>query len=230
MAPWLAWLVAGLLIAPGARRAAARPWLLAFLATLALALLLPQLSLLLPPGLRIGSQWNWAGPLLALAGTVSLAWMLVRRAGMGWAEMGFTWEQRSGSLRPALAATGLALLLNVVLSRVSSHTLQGVSLESWLYQASVPGLVEESLFRGVLLALLDRAFIARRHFAGADFGYGAGVVTALFGLLHGFQLGALLGVWPAALLYLWLRARTGSLVMPVLAHNLWNLSLHVGHL
>ena len=177
MAPWLACLVAGLLIAPGARRAAARPWLLAFLATLALALLLPQLSLLLPPGLRIGSQWNWAGPLLALAGTVSLAWMLVRRAGMGWAEMGFTWEQRSGSLRPALAATGLALLLNVVLSRVSSHTLQGVSLETWLYQASVPGLVEESLFRGVLLALLDRAFVARRRLARAEFGYGALVVT-----------------------------------------------------
>jgi membrane protease YdiL (CAAX protease family) len=129
-----------------------------------------------------------------------------------------------------MAVTALALLLNVLLSRASSHTLPGVSLETWLYQASVPGLVEESLFRGVLLALLDRAFSARCRFAGADFGYGALVVTALFGLLHGFQLGTLLGVWPAALLYLWLRARTGSLLVPVLAHNLWNLSLHVGHL
>jgi len=155
---------------------------------------------------------------------------MVRRAGVGWAEMGFTAVQRSGSLRPALAVTGLALLLNLLLSRASGYRLQHVSLETWLYQASLPGLVEECLFRGVLLALLDRAFSARRRLAGADFGYGALVVTALFGLLHGVRFGSLLGVWPPALLCLWLRARTGSLVMPVLGHNLWNLSLHVGHL
>lgn len=219
-----------LLVAPGARHAAARPWLLAFLSTLALALLMPQLGAWLPRGWRIGAQWNWTGPLLVLAGTLAVAWMLVRRAGIGWAEMGFTWAQRSGSLRPALAVTAAALLLNLALSRASSYSLQGVSVETWLYQASVPGLVEESLFRGVLLALLDRAFVARRRLAGAEFGYGALVVTALFGLLHGWQLGTLLGVWPSALLYLWLRARTGSLVMPVIGHNLWNLSLHVGHL
>jgi membrane protease YdiL (CAAX protease family) len=39
-----------------------------------------------------------------------------------------------------------------------------------------------------------------------------------------------LGVLPAALLYLWLRLHTGSLVAPVLVHNLWNLSVYVAHL
>jgi membrane protease YdiL (CAAX protease family) len=35
----------------------------------------------------------------------------------------------------------------------------------------------------------------------------------------------LLGVVPAALLYLWLRARTGSLAAPIIAHVVWNLSV-----
>jgi len=227
--PWLAWLAAVLLVAPGARHAAARAWLLAFLATLTLALLVPQLAVWLPLG-GIGGPWNGAGPLLVLATTLAVAWMLVQRAGIDWAEMGFTWAQRSGSLRPALAVTGLALVLNLVLSRASGYRLPGVPLQTWLYQASVPGLVEEILFRGVLLALLDRAFVARRRLAGAEFGRGSLVVTIVFGLLHGVQLGTLLGVWPAALLFLWLRVRTGSLLMPVLGHNLWNLSLHLGHL
>jgi membrane protease YdiL (CAAX protease family) len=37
-------------------------------------------------------------------------------------------------------------------------------------------------------------------------------------------------VLPAALLYLWLRARTGSLALPILVHNLWNLSVYIAHL
>ena len=48
--------------------------------------------------------------------------------------------------------------------------------------------------------------------------------------LHGVTMGTLLGVLPAALLYLWLRARTGSLIAPVVVHNLWNLSVYFAHL
>jgi hypothetical protein len=70
-------------------------------------------------------------------------------------------------------------------------------------QATRPGLVEGALFRGVLLALLDRAIAARR---------------------------VVLGVLPAALAYLWLRLRTGSLVLPLVVHNLWNLSVYAVHL
>jgi uncharacterized protein len=90
--------------------------------------------------------------------------------------------------------------------------------------------VEESLFRGVLLALLDRAFVGRRSVFGAPIGWGGVVVTLVFLALHGFSVGTLLGVLPAALLYLWLRARTGSLVLPIVVHNLWNLSVYIAHL
>ena len=90
--------------------------------------------------------------------------------------------------------------------------------------------MEECAFRGVLLAMLDRAFVGRWRVLGVSVGWGGAVVTLLFVALHGFSAGTLLSVLPAALLYLWLRLRTDSLVWPVLFHNLWNLSIYVAHL
>ena len=52
--------------------------------------------------------------------------------------------------------------IHYVLMSLSSFRLPGVPLETWLYQATLPGLVEETVFRGVLLALAERA-VAARH-------------------------------------------------------------------
>jgi membrane protease YdiL (CAAX protease family) len=215
---------------PETSPSAKRAWLIAFVATLALVLGLRELPLLLPMPRLIGNQWNWSGQLLALAGLGWVAWTLARRAGLPWREMGFTWAQRPGSLRPALMVGGAALLINAALMSRSAFRLPAVSWETWLYQATLPGLIEEAAFRGVLLALLDRAFAPRWSLLGVRIGWGAVVVTFVFLALHGIRPGTLLGVLPAALLYLWLRGRTGSLVLPVAVHNLWNLSVYAGHL
>jgi uncharacterized protein len=222
--------VALLLVVPGAFRRAARGWLIAYLATLALCLGLLALPALLPGERVLGDRWNWGGQLLSLAGALWVAWLLARKAHVAPREMGFTWAQRPGSVRPALWVSAAALSGNVSLMNLSSFRLPGVPPETWLYQATMPGLVEEVLFRGVLLALLDRAFGTRRVVFGAPVGWGGVVVTLVFLALHGISLGTLLGVLPAALLYLWLRARTGSLVLPIVVHNLWNLSVYVAHL
>jgi uncharacterized protein len=222
--------LAALLVAPALFRPAPRLWALAFLSTLALCLWLPALPALWPGERLLGTHWNWSGQWLALAGTLWMAMNLVRHAGLSWREMGFTWRQCHGSLRPSLLLSALVLGMHFVWMRFSPLRLAGVSLETWLYQASLPGLVEESLFRGVLLALLDRAFIARRKCFGVSFGWGAAVVTLVFLALHGARIGHLSGVLPAALLFLWLRRRTGSLVLPIGVHNLWNLSVHAAHL
>ena len=62
----------------------------------------------------------------------------------------------------ALSVTTVTLGINYALMSLSSFRLPGVPLETWLYQATLPGLVEETVFRGVLLALADRA-VAARH-------------------------------------------------------------------
>jgi membrane protease YdiL (CAAX protease family) len=226
----LALVVAALLVAPALFRPASRPWAVAFLATLALCLLLPALSAAWPGPWPRGARWNWSGQLLALLGTLGMAALLVQRAGLSWREMGFTWTQRPGSLRPSLLLSAVVLVGHFAWMSLSPLRLSGVTPETWLYQASMPGLVEEALFRGVLLALLDRAFVARRQGFGISLGWGAAVVTLVFLALRGVRIGHLTGVLPAALLFLWLRQRTGSLVMPIAVHNLWNLSVHAAHL
>jgi membrane protease YdiL (CAAX protease family) len=71
---------------------------------------------------------------------------------------------------------------------------------------------------------------ARWDAMGGRIGWGGLLVTLAFLALHGISLGTVLGVLPAALLYLWLRQRTGSLLVPIAAHNLWNLSVYAAHL
>jgi hypothetical protein len=222
--------VALLLVLPGALRPPARGWLIAYGATLALCLGLLAVPALLPGERVLGDRWNWSGQLLSLAGALWVAWLLARNAGVAWHEMGFTWAHRTGSVRPALWVSAAALSLNVLVMNLSSFRLPGVPPETWLYQATMPGLVEEVLFRGVLLALLDRAFGTPRVVFGAALGWGGVVVTLVFLALHGIGVGTMLGVLPAAVLYLWLRARTGSVLLPIMIHNLWNLSVYVAHL
>lgn len=228
--PWSALLLAALLVLPGLRDPTRRPWLLLFLATLTLLLGLQALPALTPGERTLGERWNWSGSLLGLAGTLWVAVLLARRCGVSWRDMGFTLAQAPGSLRAALLVTAAALSLNVLVTSRGDFRLASVPMETWLYQATLPGLAEEAAFRGVLLALLERAYAARKPVFGVGLGWGGAAVTLVFLALHGATLGTLLGVLPAALLYLWLRLRTGSLVLPVLVHNAWNLSVYVAHL
>jgi membrane protease YdiL (CAAX protease family) len=228
--PLLALALATLLVLPGFLKPGLRAWLIVFVATLALFVCLLALPALLPGERWVGDRGNWSGPLIALAGVLWIAALLARRGVLSWREMGFTWTQRPGSIRPVLWVAAVALSLNVLAMKLSNFRLSVVPLETWIYQATLPGLVEEAVFRGVLLALLDRAFNARKQMFGVPIGWGGGVVTFAFLFLHEVTPGSLIGVLPAALLYLWLRARTGSLVAPIVVHNLWNLSVYAAHL
>jgi hypothetical protein len=93
----------------------------------------------------------------------------------------------------------------------------------------MPGLAEELAFRGVLLAAADRAAPAARVVAGVPVTLGAAILTMAFVGLHGFGVGMLVSVLPGALLYLWLRLKTGSIIVPIVAHNLWNLTVLAAH-
>lgn len=228
--PWLALAALLPLLLLAGRDAARRAWAVMALATLAVFLAVRALPQLVPGARWLGDLWDWSGPLLGLAVVLLLAAQLVRLGQIGWRDMGLTAVQAPGALAPALAVAAAALAANYIAMSFSSFRLSGVPLETWLYQASVPGLVEETVFRGVLLAMADRASAPRWPVAGARIGAGGLLVTLSFLALHGISLGTLLGVLPAALLYLWLRARTGSLLLPIIIHNLWNLSVYAAHL
>jgi len=172
-------------------------------------------------------QWNWSGHLLALGGMLALAGMLWRRLGVPPREIGFT---RPSGVGVAIRVGAAALLLSYPVHVITRGEAEEISAATWLFIATMPGLAEEVAFRGVLLAAAERAAPATRRVAGVPVSVGAALLTAAFIALHGFGPGTLVSVLPGALLYLWLRLRTGSLVAPIIAHNLWNLTVLAAHL
>ena len=104
-----------------------------------------------------------------------------------------------------------------------------------MFQATLPGLDEELYFRGLLLLLMHQAFGKGLRIWWADTGWGLWLVVLIFGLAHGFTYedGALVGVSFGAIfltgyigfILTWMRERTGSLLVPILYHNLFNLTM-----
>lgn len=217
---------AGLLLAAGRDRQR-RAWALIAVAGTALYVALNTAGRLLPGMPLAQADWNWDGSLLALAGMVALAGLLGRRLGLLAKALGLA---RPSRLPEAALVTAAGLLATYALNRYTGGRLDAVSVQTWLYLATMPGLVEEFAFRGVLLAAAERAAPASRTIAGARISVGAALLTLAFVALHGATPGTLVSVLPAAVLYLWLRVRTGSVFVPAVTHNLWNLTVLLAHL
>jgi uncharacterized protein len=211
-----------LIVASFAARAEGRTWARRAVALLALYLIALALAgWLLPAG------WAAWGSAIAAFAVLLTAQPFIALGVLKPAEVGLT-APRPGTMRVVVLAVGLALLLNIVvmiLRGAAPVRVAGATVAAVL----VAAVFEELVFRGVLLALLDRALPQRWRVAGAYIGWGGVALTVSFVALHGLRPGLLIGVLPAALLYLWLRERTGSLLAPIAAHLAWNVSVLLVH-
>lgn len=173
----------------------------------------------------IGGAWNWQGKLLALGATLFIAAL----PAFGWANCGMRIVQQPGSLKAAIPVAVLYCVFFLALALAFPSEQENA--EEIAFQLTMPGIEEELFYRGLLLLALERAFTGRWRFAGVDWGWGALLSSALFGLAHAFSFSngsfsfdaitmALTAI--PALLAVWLRLRTGSLLLPVLLHNFGN--------
>ena len=177
------------------------------------------------PNLLEGSDWNWQGKLLALAATLAIAALPM----FGWRRVGLTLAQAPGSLKAALPVAALYCAFFVAVAAVFPSG--AVTGEDIAFQLTMPGLEEEPFYRGILLFALDRAFAGRVRFLGVDWGWGAVLSCLLFGMAHAFgfsdgqfsfdPLVMALTALPS-FIAVWLRLRTGSLLLPILLHNFGN--------
>jgi len=214
--------LAVLTFASFAARAEGRMWARRAVALLALYLIALALA-----GWLLPAAWAAWGSAIAAFAVLLTAQPFISLGVLKPAEIGLT-APRPDTMRVVVLAIGLALLLNVVVMIVRGAApvrVAGTTVAAVLAAA----VLEELVFRGVLLALLDRALPQRWRVAGAYIGWGGVALTLSFVALHGLRPGLLLGVLPAALLYLWLRERTGSLLAPIAAHLAWNISVLLVH-
>jgi len=171
----------------------------------------------------IPGDWNWQGKLSALAATLVVAAL----PAFGWRASGLTLRQ--ADLKAPLVVAGLYALLFVGLALASTN--EPTTSETLAFQLTLPGLEEEAFYRGVLLLALDRSFIGRARLLGVDWGWGAALSSALFGLAHAFGISHgqvsfeplyfVLTAGPS-LIGVWVRLRSGSILLPVLMHNFGN--------
>lgn len=179
-----------------------------------------------------GLQWNWSGKLASFAMTLLvLAVLSVLLREVTPARAGFRLKQEPGSVWPALLLIAACIGLMVVLTIQLGGGPQ-TSPERLAYQATMPGLDEEPHYRGLLLLLLNEAFGGKKiRILGAPIGWGGLAIVLIFGLGHGagfndgqFVFSAIsVGVTGfLGLALLWVRERTGSLVMPIIGHNAIN--------
>ena len=174
-----------------------------------------------------GASWNWTGKLLSL--TLSAIVILALR--LSPAAVGLTIKQRH-------TKTGLvALLLFIVWGSCLGMLFKpGVpDIETILFQATMPSLSEELVYRGIAPAILLGRFREQR----SDYGMPWVVIlsTAVaFGAWHGlkysnglFGFDAMSALFPfiGSIPGGWLRYKTGSLLFPILAHSFANVAFHV---
>ena len=168
------------------------------------------------------SDWNWEGKALAVLLSLAVAaWLGLRRSGV-------TLRQGRKGLPGALVLS--ALLVALFLGLALYFPGEPVDADTLAFQLTMPGLDEELFYRGVLLVMLNEAFGRPIRVLGAPMGWGALVSCVAFGLTHalgyadGFSFDALTMALTGgpALLLVWIREKTGSVVLPILLHNFAN--------
>lgn len=180
------------------------------------------------------TAWNWNGKIASIISTLTMICLLsMATRAVSFQNVGLTLRQEPGSFRPAMIAT-IVLTLLVVSLEIAANDGRNIALETLAYQATMPGLDEEPFFRGLLLAVMIAALPASSfRLLGARITLAGVLISILFGLGHGLsvQNGDISLNWPIIIItgFLgfwlnWIRERTGSLLMPIFAHNLINFS------
>lgn len=121
-----------------------------------------------------------------------------------------------GALLTQLLAHGHDVTQNV--QELTQHASRNLRLPLAIVAVTIGPMVEELMFRGVLLSALMRRMSTAQSIA---------ICAMLFGLVHlaglDFQWYALPNLMLFAVALCWLRLRSGSLWPSILAHGLYNL-------
>lgn len=174
-----------------------------------------------------GADWNWVGKIfsLLLSAVVVVALRLSPEA------VGLTLRQNDRKV--GMAAVVLFALWGTCLGLLFKPGMP--DLETLAFQATMPGLAEELVYRGICPAIL--LGLIRRRAPVPGIPWAVILATSIvFGIWHGlgysggnFTFDTLSASFPfvGSIAGGWLRFRMGSLLVPVLGHGIANVAFHV---
>ncbi|MCY0386095.1 CPBP family intramembrane metalloprotease [Robbsia sp. Bb-Pol-6] len=208
-------------------------YLAAAFAVFALSVFLLSLPFVFPV-LYLGHV-NWSGKLFSIVGVYTI---ILSRKRSDPAREFMTFRQKEGTLWQSLGIVLLLLLFSVAVSLLDSEGGRPPTDRALLaYEATLPGIDEEAVFRAAFLRYVLAAADGKPcGKGGRAFWRVAGPISAsamLFGLVHALHVDAALhmhfdiatlaiaGTVGAGLALL--TVNSGSILLPVIAHNLANL-------
>ncbi len=161
-------------------------------------------------------------PLLTIAATFGIRWPPGRtRVGLA-----VVWGVLIGIIMLIVDHSGD--LMSGITPGARAHT--AVDIAGWLlFELLLVGLCEETLFRGLLLGVLQALSPSRLRIRKFSLSTAGVTIAIMFALAHVLSFAT--RPWPAALgqqlyavtlgiLYAWLRENSGSLLAPIIAHSL----------
>jgi membrane protease YdiL (CAAX protease family) len=174
-----------------------------------------------------GTNWNWTGKIfsLLLSALVIVALRLSPQA------VGLTLKQNDKKI--AIAGVVFFALWGTCLGLLFKPGQ--ADLETLAFQATMPGISEELVYRGICPAIL----LGLIHRRAPESGTPWAVILAtsiVFGIWHGLGYSDGIFTWDSMSAVIpfvgsiaggWLRFRTGSLLVPVLGHGIANVAFHV---
>jgi len=177
-------------------------------------------------------KFNWAGKILSLILGLIIIFSVSKEERI---KIGFTSKINSKSnLKFGLLIFFGFTFFDIIFKLILFPKGRNFDLETFLFQATMPGLTEEILFRGISLWLLEKSFAPTWNYCGVQFGWAFVIVTVLFGVSHGAILDQDLHLKfdIATMVYLTvissfsvglLRSFSGNLIYSILGHNTINL-------
>ena len=179
----------------------------------------------------LGLTANWSGMLLSLA--IALIFILYHSKAIR-KDIGFTTLFNKSTLKLGILIFMGFLAFDFAFKMILFPKGGTFDLEQFVFQATLPGLTEEIVYRGILLWILGKAFVPTKQVKGICFGWGFIIVTFLFGMIHGvvlteameFKVDYITIVYITLITSLSLgilRKFSGNLILPTLGHNVVNL-------
>ncbi|WP_192348507.1 CPBP family intramembrane glutamic endopeptidase [Algoriphagus sp. Y33] len=171
----------------------------------------------------INGDWNWSGKLYAILG--SLVFLSLYRK-FPLSDYFLTLRQNKKFFTKGIYILCSILLINSIVAFFSP--VQTLSIETLLFQFSMPGINEEVAYRGIMLGLLLKVLKSNSLILNPS----VWITALLFGMAHGFFLSKEFDVifkfqpffWSFiyGLIWGWLTVKSGSILVALISHNLGN--------
>jgi membrane protease YdiL (CAAX protease family) len=139
------------------------------------------------PFAKWGLHDNWIGKILAL---LFLLLVVYGFRFIAPKEAFVTFKTKASGSKQILLLVIVYFFIRLGIYLFTQENKMAFHTEEVLFQATLPGIEEELLFRGILLGLLNKIFTRKRlRFFGVSFGWGVILTSILFSLVHGLHFG-----------------------------------------